>query len=250
MNLKTPTNIMNRKEIAFNIQEAGCLLYVADKDLGGLPFGELHGTDWKELTLQNAVMMMSLYQDDGYTVRVVMGDLTEEEKSEWTSKVSWNLNLESGEMVISGVCDEDLEEYLEDFGDGETVTDCQLGCIVKIPQGKYRVDVYSYPPNDLAGGWMAIEDRRSFRACFGKDSEIPYEKPLDYFRRTRPNEIAPAWIAEGYEDAWFLDFVIRLSPLSDAPLTSKFEDDGCLLWEYRKPEICPIGIRWEQENEN
>jgi len=241
---------MKREQIDFNIQEAGCLLYVADKNLGGRPFVELNSTDWKDLTLEHSIMMMSLYQDDGYAVRVVIGDLTDQEKSEWTSKASWKLNLESGEMVVSGVCDEDLGDYLEDFGDGLDETDCQLGCIVKIPKGEYQVDVYSYPPNDLAGGWMAIEDKSSFRACFGRDSEIPFEKPMDYFKRTRPNENAPDWVKDGYEDAGFLDFVIHLSPASDAPLTSEFENDGCLLWEYRKPEICPVGIRWEQEEED
>lgn len=238
---------MKREQINFNIQEAGCLLYVADRNLGGRPFGELNSTNWKDLTMENSIMMMSLYQDDGYSVRIVTGSLTDEENSEWTSKVSWKLNLESGEMVVSGVCDEDLEEYLEDFGDGETVTDCHLGCIVEIPKGEYQVDIYSYPPNDLAGGWMAIEDKSSFKACFGKDSGIPFEKPLDYFNRTRPAQNAPDWIKDGYEDASFLDFVIHLSPLSDAPLTSKFENEGCLLWEYRKPEICPMGIRLKSE---
>lgn len=236
---------MKREQIDFNIQEAGCLLYIADKNLGGRSFGELNSTDWSELTKENAIMMMSLYQDDGYSVRIVTGDLTDEENSEWTSKVSWKLNLESGEMVVSGVCDEDLEDYLEDFGDGETVTDCHLGCIVKIPKGEYRVDVYSYPPNDLAGGWMAIEDKSSFKSCFGKDSEIPFEKPIEYFKRTRQNENIPEWIEEGYEDATFLDFIIHLTPWKESNLNTEIEDDGCLKWEFRKPEICPIGIKLE-----
>lgn len=237
---------MKRKQIDFNIQEAGCLIYVADRNLGGRPFGDLNSTDWKDLTIENVIMMMSLYQDDGYSIRVVSGDLTDEEKSEWTSKATWKLNFQSGEMVVSGVCDPDLENYIIEFGDGINDTDCQLGCIVKIPKGAYQVDVYSYPPNDLAGGWMAIEDRSSFRACFGKDSEIPYEKPTDYFKRTRPNENPPDWIKESYEDALFLDFVIHLSLITEEIFTSEFEDDGCLIWKHRKPEICPIGIRLEE----
>jgi hypothetical protein len=239
---------MKREEIKFNIQEAGCLLYVADKNLGGVDWSEMHAADWKDLSWQNAIMLMDLYQDDGYTIRVVRGELTDQEKDNWTSKVSWKLNLESGEMVVSGVCDEDLGEYLEDFGDGETVTDCHLGCIVKVPKGEYLVEVYSFPPNDLAGGWMAIEDRSSYRACFGKDSPIPFEKPLDYFNRTRPNETAPDWIKDGYEDAWFLDFVIHLLSLPDELPAQDLQNDGCLKWNYRKPEICPLGIRWEQED--
>lgn len=237
---------MKRQQIDFNIQEAGCLLYVADKNLGGHSFSQLHRSNWKDLILQNAIMMMSLYQDDGYSVRVIIGDLTDEEKTDWTSKASWKLNLESGEMVVSGVCDEDLEKYMKEFGDGVEETDCQLGCIVKVPEGKYRVDVYSYPPNDLAGGWMAIEDKSSFRACFGKDSEIPFEKPVDYFKRTRPNETSPDWIKNGYEDASFLDFVIHLSPFNGELPEQEFEDDSCLEWEFRKPEICPVGIRIEE----
>lgn len=239
---------MKREQINFNIQEAGCLLYLADKNLGGNSWKNLHTGNWQDLTRQNAIMMMSLYQDDGYTIRLIIGDLTDQEKNEWTSKVSWKLNLESGEMVVSGVCDEDLEEYMEDFGDGENTTDCHLGCIVKIPQGEYLVDVYSYPPNDLAGGWMAIEDKSSFRICFGKDSEIPYEKPIDYFNRTRPNENPPDWVKNGYEDAWFLDFIIHLKPFSGELPIAEFEDDGCLKWQYRKPEICPLGIYWEAKD--
>jgi hypothetical protein len=236
---------MKREQIDFSIQEAGCLLYLADRNLGGKPFGELYTTDWKNLILENSIMMMTLYQDDGYSVRVVIGELSEQEKSDWTSKVSWKLNLESGEMVVSGVCDPDLENYIKDFGDGINEKDCHLGCILKIPKGIYRADVYSYPPNDLAGGWMAIEDKSSFRACFGKDSNLTYEKPSDYFRRTRPDENAPEWIIEGYEDALFLDFVIHLSPSNEADLSAEFEDDSCLKWEFRKPEICPVGIRLE-----
>jgi hypothetical protein len=237
---------MKRKQIDFSIQEAGCLLYAADRNLGGRPFGEFNTGNWKELALDGSAMAMSLYQDDGFTIRLIIGDLTEEEKTEWTSKVSWQLDLESGEIVVSGVCDEDLEDYLKDFGDGQNVTDCYLGCIVKIPAGNYQVDVYSYPPNDLAGGWMAIEDKSLFRACFGQDSEFTFEKPVNYFNRTRPNENPPEWIKNGYEDAWFLDFVIQLTPISKELPIPEFEDGGCLQWEFRKPEICPIGIRLEE----
>jgi hypothetical protein len=234
---------MQRTQYEFSISEAGCLIYAGDKNLDGIPWSEMHASDWKALALRNALMMLSLYQDDGYTVRVVLGELTDEEKSEWTARATSKLNLESGEMVVSGVCDEDLEEYMEDFGDGVNVTDCQLGCIVAIPAREYRVDIYSYPPGDLSGGWMRIEDGEDFRLCFGEESGIEQEATLEYFQRTRPGEIAPKWIADGWEDEWFLNFLVHLSPAtSEIPLPA-FESDGCLEWEYRKPEICPIGIR-------
>lgn len=236
---------MKREQMEFSLQEAGCLIYIADRNLGGLSFGELHTTNWENLALKGALMAMELYQDDGFRIRFVTGDLTEEEQANWTSKVAWKLNLESGVMVVSGVCDPDLEKYLEEFGICENDGNYHLGCFVEIPKGVYRADVYSYPPNDLAGGWMAIEDKSSFRSCFGKDSDFQYEKPIDYFKRTRPNENVPDFITEGYEDAIFLDIVIHLSPLVEEPNLPKFENGGCLEWEYRKPEICPIGIRLE-----
>ena len=148
---------MQRKQIDFLIAEAGCLLYVADKNLGGLPFSRFHeffgGKEGlPDLVLRGAVLPMSLYQDDGYNVRVVTGDLTEEEQAEWTSKVLWKLNLASGKMVVSGVCDEDMDDELSDFPQAVSGGEYYLGCLVEMPVGEYAVSVYSYPPNDLAGG--------------------------------------------------------------------------------------------------
>lgn len=238
---------MQREKIDFSIGEAGCLLYAADKNLGGLPFSRFHEffggkKGLRDLVLQGAVLPMSLYQDDGYNVRVCLGDLTAEEQSEWTSKVAWKLNLESGKMVVSGVCDEDLDDYLADFPQAETGGDYELGCLVELPVGEYAVTVYSYPPGDLAGGWMRLEKPDLFRECFGTDANLRYEKPLEYFTRTRPDETPPDWIKEGFEEASFLDFLIHLAPLSAELKTPEFEPDGCIVWQYRKPEICPRGI--------
>ncbi|MEZ5428843.1 MAG: hypothetical protein R2747_21540 [Pyrinomonadaceae bacterium] len=240
---------MKRNEIDFTIQEAGCLLYAADSRLGGFPFGRFHeffggGRDLPDLVGQGAVMPMSLYQDDGYNVRVLTGDLSEDELSEWTSRVAWKLDLESGRMVVSGVCDEDLEEYMEDFPPAENDGDYELGCLVDVLPGEYAVTVYSYPPNDLGGGWMRIESADFFKMGFGRDSGLEFEKPLDYFNRTRSGEDPPPWIRDGWESADFLDFLIHLEPLSGrSPSPPKVESDGCLAWEYRKPKVCPVGIR-------
>lgn len=234
---------MERKAIDFTIQEAGCLFYAADRNLGGNPFGTLDDRNWQPLTEKGALIATSLYQDDGFYVRVLFGDLTDEEKSEWTAKVSWKLNLESGKMVVSGVCDEDIEEYVEDFPVAEQGGSYHLGCLVEVPPGEYAATVYSYPPNDLAGGWMAIEDRSSFKMCFGQESGFEYEKPLAYWKRTRGDEPPPAWVSDGYEDESFLDFVIHLAPLNGEIPPPEFESDGCILWTYRKPDRCPRGIR-------
>jgi len=239
---------MERKQIDFMIQEAGCLLYAADKNLGGFAWREL--TDFfggrdvlKNLTRTGVIMATELYQDDGYNIRVIFGDLTDEEKTDWTARAAWKLNLGSGEMVISGVANEDLENYMKDFPFAEDGGEYQLGCFVEVPPGEYAVTIYSYPPNDLSGGWMAIENQREFNLCFGKDSEFEYEKPLNYWTRTRPAEPPPAWVKDGWEDDNFLDFIIHLTSLTDENPLPEFELDGCIKWTYRKPELCPKGIR-------
>lgn len=239
---------MNRNTLEFTIQEAGCLLYVADSLFGGFPPGRFHeffgGRDGlRELTLNGAVMAAALYQDDGYLVRVVQGELTEHEDSDWTAAISWKLKLESGQMLVSGVADEDLEDYVADFPAAEDGGEYDLGCRVELPPGEYSVTIYSYPPNDLSGGWLRLEKPEIFRPGATRDPAAGYEKPLDYFTRTRPGERPPAWIRDDFEFGDFLDFVIQIRPL-DADLPEpEFEPDGCLLWNFRKPERCPTGIR-------
>lgn len=230
-------------QIDFTILEAGCLLYAADRNLGATPFGLLHEAGWKALTLKKAIVMTSLYQDDGYNVRVRLGDPTAAELAEWTGKAAWKINLETGRMVVSGVCDEDLEEYLKDFPAAENGGRYELGCLVEAPPGEYSVTIYSYPPGDLSGGLMRIEQPELFRACFGDTPGSEYEKLDDYFARTRPGEPPPDWIKNGYEEANFLDFLIHLAPIVGEIKVPEFEPDGCIRWEYRKPAVCPIGIR-------
>lgn len=110
------------------------------------------------------------------------------------------------------------------------------------------MEIYAYPPNDLAGGWMAIEDP-SMAALAGGDAaqvagEHPEESAQDYFARTRPGEPVPEWVAEGYEDAEFLDFVICLQRTGDAdPVAALAAGQQLLDWEFRRPKLCPVGIR-------
>ncbi len=238
---------MERKSIDVAIQEAGSLIYLADSKFGGLDPGEFHNffggaPGLKELTLQGSVMAGSLYQDDGYSVRILFGDLSEQEMEEWTSKISWKIDASSGRIALSGVCDEDLEEYMSDWTTAEDQGSYHLGTYIEVPPTVYSVTIYSYPPGDLAGGWMRIEDRLLFRQCFGKDSGLEFEKPIDYFKRTRPNETPRHWHLEGWEDKPFLSFLIHFTPDSAKAEHPEFEPDGCLAWEYRKPERCPVGI--------
>lgn len=235
---------MQRDTITFSIQEAGSLLYIADRKFGSFPVNEFHEffggrPGLKDLTLSGSVIAGSLYQDDGYNVRIVFGELTEEEARGWTSSVSWKLNISSGQMAVSGVCDDGLEAYLSEWDTAANGGDYELGAFIEVPPGEYSVSIYSYPPNDLAGGWMALSEKRMFKDAF---QGLTFEKPLEYFKRTLPGEVPREWIVEGWEDTDFLDFVIRLTPSSGKVQPPDFEDDGTVKWKFRKPEKFPVGI--------
>jgi hypothetical protein len=226
-----------RQEVEFQIGEAGCLVYVADAS-------ELIGTKGT-----GPITGGELYQDDGYSVRLVLGGaLTEEEQANWTSRAEGKFGLPSGDLIISGILDPDFDRWVEGFGavaiGDDNGGEHELGCRVALPAGDYRVAFYGYPPNDLAGGWMRIEEPDEFEAAFseGPATDVD-ETSTDYFARTRAGEPVPVWIAEGWEDAEFLDFVIHLSPLNGEPADLPADTSGSLDWHFRKPERCPLGIR-------
>ncbi|HMT08522.1 MAG TPA: hypothetical protein PKA82_11005, partial [Pyrinomonadaceae bacterium] len=140
---------MDRHSINFEIYEAGSLIYLADAKFGGHPINEFHEffggqAGLRELTEKGAVMASSLYQDDGYTIRVVFGDLTEQEDSEWTSRARSVMNIESGRLLVSGVCDQDLENYITDWTAAEDGGAYDLGTFVEVPPGQYDVAIYGY----------------------------------------------------------------------------------------------------------
>lgn len=234
---------MPRDQVQFTIQEAGCLIYVTDRSV-------LEGTAGA-----GPVTGGELYQDDGFCIRAVRGELTPEEQDNWTSRMATEVQLPSGQMIVAGILDPDFDRWLADFGvseiesseDVETSGEHELGCIVPVEPGEYVVEIYGYPPNDLAAGWMRIEDREMFSLTTGEpveDESGIKESAQEYFERTRPGEPVPEWIADGYEDAEFLDFVIRLQRIGDAD-ASLAESAGqrFLEWEARKPAVCPVGIR-------
>ena len=92
---------------------------------------------------------------------------------------------------------------------------------------------------------MRIEDPKMFDEAFGKTGGgSARESAQVYFERTRPGEPVPPWISDGWEDAAFLDFVIRLQRTGDAnESAARSTGQAYLDWEFRKPDVCPVGIR-------
>ncbi len=235
---------MENRRLEFIIHEAGCLIMIAPMSLGGHEYEELldlfgDAQNLRQMIEQRAIMPMDLYQDDGYLVRVVFGDLNEEEASQWTARARWKLNIPCGQLLITGALDN--EAGFEAIKDGDKFW---LGGYVEVPAGEYDAEVYSYPPGDLSTGWGQIENFDG-KGLFKPAAGIQPENPLDYFKRTRPDEEPPAWIREdGFvQEGEYINFVVRLAPLTDARPMPELEDGGFLKWEFRKPERCPVGIR-------
>jgi hypothetical protein len=246
--------------IEFSFWEAGCLIWVGAKDLGGLSYHEfchlIWGNDlekYKRFIWEHHVFLaMNLYQDDGYRVRVVMGELNSQEEEEWVARVRWKLNLSCGAMVVSGIADDEEDEFINMPSAKELKNGDDLQCYIEVAPGMYQVEIYSYAPEDLSTGWGQITDYSLFKPVPG----IEPESIKDYFFRTRKIAEMSAWInyeitedseqkAKFYQaalEANYIDFIIRLSPvIEDLPVV-QIADDSSVNWEFRKPEKCPLGI--------
>lgn len=246
--------------IEFSFYEAGCMIWVGAKDLVGQDYQGFCNSIWnnereklqKAIVEQKAFLPMDLYQDDGYNVCVVMGELNEQECDEWVARVRWRLDLSCGKMVVSGVLGEEEEFHeMTEANVNEANPDC-LECSVSVPPNEYQVEVYSYPPSDITTAWDQITGSDLFPITEGIEPE-----PLkEYFERTRPNTQIPAWIGceieedlerrtKYYEEAYskhYTDFVIRLSPILEDLPPPELEEGGSVKWEFRKPDRCPLGL--------
>ncbi len=238
------------KRMEFIIGEAGCLIWVAPGDLGGLSPDEFYSVfsgggpeSLDDLVKRGGMIPLSLYQDDGYLVRVVEGDLSDEEAKEWTARARWKLALDCGKMIVSGILTPDIETEIKEIKPAKNGGSFWAGCSLKVAPGAYRVEIYSYPPGDLSGGWMQIEDPQMYKLAMNEESRFEAEPVVEYFRRTRPDEEPPAWIEGGIDETQYVNFIIRLVPLASELPKPGFDDAGCVEWEFRKPDVCPMGIR-------
>lgn len=245
----------------FSFWEAGCLIWVGSQDLGGLSYGDFCDLIWgknpeksRQFILEKkAFMPMNLYQDDGYSIRVMMGELNEQEQDEWVARVRWKLDLTCGKLVVSGVADEEEEAFKEmpPVTQLEEVSN-NFQCYVEVTPGEYQVEIYSYAPGDLSTGWGQIVSPQLFPPTSG----IEPESLKDYFHRTRTESEIPPWIAyeicddklktlaayQAARDISYLDFIVRLCDCEENLNVPNVGTDGCLIWEFRKPNRCPLGI--------
>ena len=195
--------------------------------------------------IQDGLVIPLALDGDGYTIRVILDEpLNETEEAEWVAKIDWMLKIPDGALIVGGAIDPEipLEEFLGD-----------MSLEVAVPPGDYRVELYTHLPSSMGTYCLRSAGNR--------------ELINEYFQRTRPEQTMPRWLAdtdfefgnalsdEEYDqldDFEPLEFVVRLTPLTEAPPPLPQLDDGWFPHDVnvRKPELCPLGIRFEGEEED
>ncbi len=248
------------QRIEFGLSESSVVVLLAH-DLGGLTSvkfaNHLQDRNPNGIDLRRDGIFFDLetISDGGYMVRLVQGDLTPEEQSEWIAHARGRLNLSDGKLIVCGAypwidydwsarydynMPSDQRQLPNDWDDGgfQNIPPVQHlgrydspGTSIEVDPGLYCVDVYSYFP-DLSAEW----------GIPGLSPELRLEAQEDYFERTRPGEPLPDWM-QGLSDQ-YINFVIHLTPLDKAGFDALVVTDPALDngWELRKPAVCPLPI--------
>lgn len=181
-----------------------------------------------------------LNTDSGFTMRVVVGDLTAQEQAEWIAHTWGRLHLTDGGLLVVN----NYAWYADDYWAQKTYPDIpQAGeavraddhLLVQLEPGHYRFDLYSHYP-DLT---QALVNDRSEIDESGKPKKK--ESLKAYFRRTRPGEPLPVWTEQ--LSSSYVNFVLHLTPVTEAEFTAlSSADQQGIGWVRRKPEIAPLGL--------
>lgn len=231
------------------IEVAGSMLWLAPHGLGGHApdvFGQawmgtpVGGVDMPQLIAQQLFMPLVLMQGDDFIVRWVLGDLQPEEQDDWMACARGRLSVACGRLMCAGVLTPDFARFeYPSIEAAEPGGSSQFGHYINVPPGDYDVTVYSYPPRELSGAWDALaEPGKQWR-----HPAIAQEDPVAYFKRTRPGEALPQWLAEPDDnETLYVQFVIHVQPATGEAPPASLDDSGGLAWTFRKPERCPLTL--------
>jgi len=165
---------------------------------------------------------------------VVIGDLTEQEESEWFARIQGQLNIPCGEfLLMGGGLEEDFETALPNAAapDPHFVFFQKF----KVPAGRYLVEIYAFL-NSMSGAiiWEKWPDHEVLAAQWLASGERLPEW-LFYFLR---GEYYDA------EKAGLQDYIIRLLPL-DGPIDPPElvpDANWFGVFDVRRPVAFPRGI--------
>jgi hypothetical protein len=192
------------------------------------------GPEFENLLQQGVCLPLSFPGDCALDGAIfILGDLTEQEANEWIGRISWKLNIPCGKLVI--LCGGGDPGEFEHAVSGEPPEEhYQIFQVIEVPPGEYLVEVYAYVSS------MTVD-------FYFEENEPPEA----WFQHTRPDMELPLWLQHFREEGMMGDldhelvsYLIRLAPLQTEPQLPKqaaemgwFEE-----FEFRQPELCPLGI--------
>ena len=224
-----------------------CEQSMTDFDMG--PISRYGESKYSESAQQQGhYMSVLLDHKNGFSGQLVVGELTEEETAEWIGRQNGRLDLPCGQLVIPGQ-------------------------IIRVPGGKYEVEVLAYFPGETA---FRCADNKWHKPLWQPDRQrhefLGREALGSYFRRTHPDDEFPGWLNAvcledpredpGHEQDWrdargenfdealirlgtsstcCIDLLIHLIPVEDfstRPLVAR----QMWPWHSRQPKVCPLGI--------
>ncbi len=164
---------------------------------------------------------------------VVVGDLTEQEESEWIGRIRSKLNVPDGKLLI--LCGGGEADFTRGAMTGKGVNGyTSYFTTIDVPPGNYLLEVYAYVSS------MTVD--------FYFEDDEPLE---EWWQRTRPGQQWPEWLrvfkaerAIGELSDRLVSCLLRLSPLTTEPPLPKLDDElgWCMEFDFRRPERCPLGI--------
>jgi hypothetical protein len=208
------------------------------------------GEPWKLLpTLASAghALVMELAQDDSFCARVVVDDELRGDELCWIGRSTAVLEVGDTGAVLAGGFDADTFPDLVATGQSEYCA------VIGVPQGHWRVDVYTYITSGNA------------EACLGVPLEHATARLVEEFEAAGGQDPWPRWLAELCLQGWdnvdehplwsdpgdarrdgrlvidgdrraSIDFLIQLRPAHSEVVITPRNDDGML--------SCGAGGRW------
>ena len=187
---------------------------------------------------------------------VVLGDLSDREEAEWLGRLQGKLEIPCGEFVVmGGSLEEDLEVMTKHFTAPNP--HFQFFQKIKVAPGTYLVEVYAFLGSTTVNELIDCELIKPKHLTAAEQALV--NEPLDqWWNRTRPQEPHPPWLVnyleEGYVDCEqddgdgdgdLVEYIIRLTPAQGEIPVPPLDPEvhWCGVFEMRKPDRCPQGLR-------
>lgn len=192
--------------------------------------------------LRNEAFVIPLPQDGGASIRLVVGDLSDDESYNWVAKAIRPLKLTTNQLAI------DAGDF---FGHDVEISKDPSGNfqLVEVQPGDYLITCLVFFTSDIATDLF-------------KRHKFSY---LELFWQSHPDRKVPTWLIdeaecrdnerdeellESIDDGkvdhetgdQFVDIVLQLQPNSNAESYTSLSKTGKLKWEKRTPQSFPAPI--------